>query len=193
MNPENAIQILGVIVQAYGAILAIGAGFFTFLVQRFRDELRFAEEKIERNVDIVAEVFAPHGMWREATNFKAGAIAHGPDWIEKELKRIHVQGDSMFRVKLSEGHLQAIERLRTEYPRYRRLKQTSERVPFKLFTGFLSFCSIVIVLSLVTMGLIDVWVPLKITNHVVWLIEGVASVGIIYVSIFAWSITTIFK
>ena len=58
MDLNNAIQILGVIVQTYGGILAIGAGFFTFLVQRFQNEMKTAEERIEKNVDIIATLFA---------------------------------------------------------------------------------------------------------------------------------------
>jgi hypothetical protein len=193
MNPDNAIQILGVIVQTYGGILAIGAGFFTFLVQRFRDEMKTAEERIEKNVDIIATIFSPYGMLREATNFKVGAIAHGPEWIEKELKRVHHRGDRMFRLQPSAGHLRAIKNLRKEYPRYKKLKQKSEKVPYRLFSGFMLFCSIVIILSLVVMGLIDVWFDLKIANQVVWFIEGLASAGVIYVSVFAWTTTVVFR
>lgn len=193
MNLDNAIQILGVIVQTYGGILAIGAGFFTFLVQRFRDEMKTAEERIEKNVDVIATLFAPHGMWCEATNFKAGATAHGPEWIEKELKRVHHRGDEMFRLQLSEGHLQAIEDLKKDYPRYKKLKQKSEKVPYRLFSGFMLFCSIVIILSLVVMGLIDVCFDLGIGNQIVWFIEGLASIGVIYVSVFAWTTTIIFR
>lgn len=58
MESQIAVQILGVIVQSYAGILAIGAGFFTFMVQRFRDELRYTEEKIRRSIDIIAEIYA---------------------------------------------------------------------------------------------------------------------------------------
>lgn len=193
MDSENVIQILGVIVQSYASILAIGAGFFTFLVQRFRDELRFAEEKIERNVDIIAEAFAHYGLHRELIDFKVGAIEQGPDWVKDELNKIYRRGDALYRIQLSKGQLQAIENLKVQYPRYKGLKQKGERTPYILFSGFLLFCSLVIILSLISIGLIDIIVESQISNQIVWFIEGIASVGVIYVAFFGWRIATIFR
>lgn len=193
MDSQTVVQILGVIVQSYAGILAIGAGFFTFMVQRFRDELKYAEEKIQRNIDIIAEAYVQNELYQELVDFKVGAIEQGTNWIKEELNKVHKKGQWLCRLQLSNGQKQALKNLETQYPNYQKLKERSERMPYKLFTGFLLFCSFVIILSLTIMGLVDFIVEVQFSNLTVWSIEFVAAIGIAYVAFFGWRIATIFK
>ena len=51
MEPNTAVQILGIIVETYAGVVAIGSGFFTLLSQRCQERTEREEERIREDID----------------------------------------------------------------------------------------------------------------------------------------------
>ena len=110
MDASTAVQILGTIAETYGAILAIGAGFFTFLIQRLKEETRSLSERLEKDIDLIVDNYDLDTV-RSTTDekgevleyspdlFKENVMKNGPEWIVSflgtELPRVNLE-DSYF-------------------------------------------------------------------------------------------------